>query len=94
MLSFEMKPSVNISLTKANRQRILAKIPTDFTYVDFIKAIKTNFGENSIKSSHFICMNQALVLKDQTKFELQKNIIRNGAIVLWITRTKTNVQQC
>jgi len=45
-----------------------------------------------MKNSRFICMGQALKLNDQSTFELQKPLIRNGSIILETVQTKSNDQ--
>jgi hypothetical protein len=75
----------------ATGQQIISKIPENFKFADFLEIIEKNFGENAMKNSRFICMGQQLILNDRISFELQKQSIRNGSIILQTIQIKEKV---
>jgi len=83
---------INIHFITATGQQIISKISQKFNFIDFLEIVKKNFGEHSMKNSHFICMGQVLKLNDRTTFELQKLLIKNGSIILETIQTKGNAQ--
>jgi len=84
---------IHIYFITINGQQIITEISQNFKFSDFLKIVEKNFGEHAIKNSRFICMGEELKLNNRTMFELQKQMIRNGSIILEILQTKNNQDQ-